>query len=205
MQQLKEIERTKMSSNIVIIACSIFKFELELLKKAGKINEPIVYLNSMLHMDQAKLKKTLDKTIDNYKSYKIILIYGDCHAEIYDYEENANILRTPGINCCEIFLGEKEYKKQRKEGAFLLLPEWIKRWKEVFIDHLGFKDSKAIKPFMNEMHKKLVYIDAGTYCTDKKLLNEISDFVGLPLEIHKTTIDELERVILNLINKHAGR
>lgn len=190
-----------MQENLVIIACSIFKYELEHLVKEGKINIPIVYLNSMLHMYPKQLQKLLDAKIEEYKNFRIILMYGDCHARMVDYEENPNIVRSPGINCCEIFLGNKKYRKIRDDGAFILLPEWADRWKEAFIDYMGFKTSKSIKPFMAEMHKKIVYVDTGFQEKNSPLFNEISDFLGLPLEIYSSSIDELEKVVKRLISE----
>jgi hypothetical protein len=146
-----------------------------------------------------KLQALLDAKIEEHKNFKIILMYGDCHARMIDYEKNPNIKRTPGINCCEIMLGTEKYKKLRREGAFILLPEWAIRWKEAFVDIMGFKSSKAIKPFMNEMHKKLVYVDTEIRQKDAPLLDEITDFLGLPLEIYPSSIDELENVINRLI------
>ncbi len=188
-----------MEGNTIIIACSIFKNELDHLISEGKVNVPVVYVNSMLHMYPEKLKVVLDKKLNHYKNLRVILAFGDCHARMVDYEVNKNVTRTPGINCCEIFLGSDHYRKIRKEGAFILLPEWAVRWEEVFKEYMGFKESKQIKPFMSEMHKKLVYVNTGYTPTNNHLLNEIADFVGLPLEIYNSSITELEKTILSLI------
>ena len=194
-----------MAQNLVIIACSIFKYELEHLQREGKLVVPVVYLNSMLHMYPKELQILLDAKIEEHKKFRIILLFGDCHARMVDYGKNSNILRTPGINCCEIILGTEKYKKLRKDGAFILLPEWADRWKEAFIDYMGFKTSKAIKPFMSEMHKKLVYVDTGFQKKNSPLFEEISDFLGLPLEIYPSSIEELEKVINQLIVESSTR
>jgi hypothetical protein len=188
-----------MPKNLVIIACSIFRYELESLQQKGKIKVPVVYLNSMLHMYPEKLQILLDAKIEQYQNFRIILLFGDCHARMIDYEKNPNIRRSPGINCCEIILGNEKYRKLRDEGAFILLPEWAERWKEAFVDYMGFKTSKAIRPFMGEMHKKLTYIDTGFQKKNDVLFQEISDFLGLPIEVYPSTIDELEKVIDRLI------
>jgi len=193
-----------MPTNLVIIACSIFRYELESLQQKGKINVPVVYLNSMLHMYPEKLQILLDAKIEKYKNFRIILLYGDCHARMVDYEKNPNIRRTPGINYCEIILGNEKYKKIRNDGAFILLPEWTERWKEAFIDYMGFKTSKSIRPFMSEMHKKITYIDTGFQKKNEPLFEEISDFLGLPLEIYSSSIDELEKVIDRLIEESTN-
>lgn len=188
-----------MRTNLVIIACSIFRYELEHLQQAGKINVPVVYLNSMLHMYPKELQVLLDAKIEEYSNFRIILMYGDCHARMVDYEKKTNVVRTPGINCCEIILGNEKYRKIRKDGAFILLPEWAERWKEAFIDYMGFNSSEAIKPFMSEMHKKLLYIDTGLQKKNHNLFEEISDFLGLPLEIYPSSVDELEKILERLI------
>ncbi|MDF1549171.1 MAG: DUF1638 domain-containing protein [Bacteroidales bacterium] len=190
-------------SNIIIIACSIFKTEIEHLKSEGKVDVPVVYLNSMLHMYPQRLKELLDNKLKKYQNNKVILVFGDCHARMVDYEKNTNITRTHGINCCEIFLGTEKYKKTRKDGAFILLPEWAHRWKEVFIDYMGFKTSEQIKPFMNEMHKKIAYVDTGHVKINYQLLEEISTFLGLPIEIINSSIYELEKSIIKLLNKKS--
>ncbi len=194
-----------MPENLVIIACSIFKYELEHLQCAGKLDVPVVYMNSMLHMYPKELQTLLDAKIVEHQNFRIILMFGDCHARMVDYENNPNILRTPGINCCEIILGTEKYKKLRSDGAFILLPEWAERWKEAFIDSMGFKTSKAIKPFMSEMHQKLVYVDTGIQNKNSSLFDEISNYLGLPLEIYESSIDELEKVINRLIKESDNR
>lgn len=190
-----------MPSNIIIIACSIFKSELEHLKNSGAIDVPIVYLNSMLHMYPQQLKEDLDSKIKENSHLKIVLVFGDCHARMVDYEQNKNIVRTEGINCCEIFLGSSDYRKIRHEGAFILLPEWAERWKEVFVDYMGFKNSKSTKQFMTDMHKKLIYVDTGYVQINQPLLEEIAEYVGLPLEIYRSSIFELEKQLVELIHQ----
>jgi len=88
-----------MPQNLVIIACSIFKYELDHLKESGRLNVPVVYLNSMLHMKPKELQVLLDAKIEEYPNFRIILMFGDCHARMVDYEKNQNIVRSQGINC----------------------------------------------------------------------------------------------------------
>lgn len=193
-----------MQSNVIIIACSIFKYELEYLKSQNKIDVPVVYLNSMLHMYPKKLEKLLDAKLKEYSHYKIILLYGDCHARMVDYDSTPNIARSQGINCCEILLGTNKYRDLRKEGAFILLPEWSVRWKEAFVEYMGFKNSKDSSLFMNDMHKKLVYVDTGYQGINQQMLTEISEYFSLPLEIYKTSISELENMLNSLIGEQKN-
>lgn len=185
----------------MIIACSIFKYELEHLQNVGRLNVPVAYLNSMLHMKPKELQVLLDAKIEEYPNFRIILLFGDCHARMIDYEKNPNIRRSPGINCAEIFLGSEKYRKIRRDNAFILLPEWAERWKEAFIDEMGFKTPKMARPFMKEMHNKIVYVDTGFQKPNDAIFAEITDFLGLPLEIYSSSPDELENLVNSLIKE----
>ncbi|HET9569867.1 MAG TPA: DUF1638 domain-containing protein [Bacteroidales bacterium] len=190
-----------MNRKLIIIACSIFRKELEFLQSRRNMDVPIVYLDSMLHMQPVLLRKKLDETLQAYRDFKIILLYGDCHARMLDYEKNPNILRSPGINCCEILLGSEKYRSLRKEGAFILLPEWINRWKEVFVDYMGFKNAQTAKSFMGEMHHKLVFVDTGLHDRESLPFDEISEFLGLPMEYCLKNTDELEKILDNMMKE----
>jgi hypothetical protein len=155
----------------------------------------------MLHLHPNKLEVLLEQKLDDNKHFNIILLYGDCHARMVDYENRPNISRIQGINCCEIFLGREIYREMRKEGDFILLPEWSDRWKEAFVDYMGFNNAKMSRLFMNDLHKKIVYVNTGFQKINHGLLDEISEYFGLPLEIIDISISEFEKIVLSLVNR----
>lgn len=185
-------------TNITAIACSIFRDELEALRRENKITVPVIYLDSMLHMFPDRLHERLDKVVKNEldAGKKLLLIYGECSPYMDKYNENKNVKRIGGINCVNIFLDEKVYRNLRKEGAFFLIHEWALRWKEIFQNELGLNADNA-KSFMSEMHTKLIYLDTGSAPVPVDTLNEISAYCGLPCEIAKVTLD----VFSNRVNQ----
>jgi hypothetical protein len=187
-----------MDISTVIIACSIFKPEIEYLREQGCVTTPVVYLDSMLHMYPKKLQDLLDATIQEYPHHKIILVFGDCHARMVDYDATANISRTPGLNCCEIVLGSTFYHQLRREGAFILMPEWTVRWEEVFKAYMGFKTPAQIKPFMSELHTKVVFVNTACQVIDTALIDQVTEFLGLPPQLYDCPIHELKRVLCQL-------
>jgi hypothetical protein len=192
-----------LGKQVVIISCGIFRRELEHLKALGSIVVPMVFLDSMLHMHPMKLQELLDKTIAEYPNHKIVLLYGDCHARMVDYQKNPDIVRSQGMNCCEIMLGTQKYHELRKAGAFIILPEWAERWRVAFVDYMGFTNSKSASLFMNEMHHKLVYIDTGFQTIANTVLNDMSEYLGLPLETYKSPINKLEKNLMKLLSENA--
>lgn len=189
-----------MDKKLLIVACSIFKKELEHLKESSLPDLEVIYLNSMLHMHPEKLEKLMEQVLIKYKDRKIILLYGDCHSKMID-SETEHIKKVNGINCCEILLGSDQYFKLRKQGAFILLPEWLDRWREVFQVELGFKDEQIAHKFMNDFHKNLIYIDTGITEVPIEKIDEISSFTGLKCHIESCSGQNLLNEILKTAKK----
>lgn len=188
---------------MVIVACSVFKHELDAIMKKGIIKAEVIYLDSMLHMYPKKLEELLNNKIDELKDKNIVLLYGDCHARILD-QCKGTVYKVNGVNCCDTILGKKKYKELRREGAFILIHEWLERWEEVFKDELGLKNSDLAKKFMQEMHKKLVYVDTGLFEIPNETLKKISQYTGLPYYIESWSSNTLEKELLRTIKRIAN-
>jgi hypothetical protein len=117
---------------------------------------------------------------------------------MFDIDKKHNVKRTKGLNCSNILLGASEYRKLRKEGAFILFNEWVHRWKEVFMEEFGFQKSEHATLFMKEMHTKFVYLDLGDAEIPHDTLKELSDFCGLPYIIKPSTSKLLAKSIFSL-------
>ncbi|MCK5174947.1 MAG: DUF1638 domain-containing protein [Planctomycetes bacterium] len=177
---------------IVCIVCSIFRQEVESLQAEGKLDFPLRFLDSMLHMKPAKLRLQLTTLIKKElgQGNRILLIYGDCHSHMVDLGEHPDVVRTEGVNCCEILLGSQKYRQLRKEGAFFLLPEWAVRWKEVFQHELGLNKDNA-RSFMADLHTKLIYLDTGSAPIPEDALQEFPDYCDLSWSVMKVSTEHL--------------
>ena len=178
----------------ICISCSIFKREIEALQASGKLDMPVDYLNSMLHMVPAKLEARLQEAIEEARHQdqgrEVVMAFGDCCGHMEDFESEPGTSRTEGINCCEIILGRDRYRELRRAGAFFLMPEWATSWKKVFIGQLGLLGPCA-KAFMQEMHTRLIYLDTGIEPVPHAELAEASEYLGLPVEILPVSLDPL--------------
>lgn len=176
------------------LACSIFRREIEALRASGRLELPVEYLPSMLHMVPARLDARLEvamaATRKEAPDTPLVLAYGDCCGHMADYEARPGAGRTQGINCCEIVLGSETYRRLRREGAFFLMPEWALEWKKVFVGQLGLLGPCA-REFMQELHTRLVYLDTGILPVPHATLAEAGDFLGLPVEVLPVSLDPL--------------
>lgn len=190
------------NQNTVILACSIFKRDLEELVQVGLLQLPVQTIDSMYHMEPEKLHQELLKKIvilrETYDN--ILLIYGDCHAYMHDAYKDMNVHRVQGNNCCEIMLGHDCYKELKKEGAFIVFNEWASQWEHVFKTKLGFND-KIAPIFMGEAHTYILYLDTGLVEVPQKEIEEMSKFFNLPCREKTITLKFLYTSITNALER----
>lgn len=179
----------------VCLACGVFARELAALARQGRLDCPVVTLESMLHMRPANLERELRQVIADAPEERFLLVYGDCHPRMHEMQSGERVSRVAGINCCDILLGHQAYRKLQKEQAFIFLPEWTLRWREVFARELGFDKQELARSFMKEYRKKLVYVDTGVLPVPDAALREISEFFALPVEVLPITLDNLQQAI----------
>jgi hypothetical protein len=189
------------NKKITCLACGVFKNEIEALARQGKLDLDIVTLESMLHMKPALLEQEMGQALEASPNDTFLLLYGDCHPRMREMQNKENVSKVVGINCCEIFLGKEAYRTLQREEAFIFLPEWTLRWQEVFTMELGFEDPQAAQEFMKEYRKKLVYIDTGVMPIPESILQDISAFFDMPVEILHISLDVLSKGIQNTLRK----
>jgi hypothetical protein len=180
----------------VMISCSVFQAEVESLCKEHWPDHKLIYLPSMLHMHPERLASSLESVLEDEQKlgHGAVLIYGDCCARMADMEALPGVARTRGKNCCELLLGPEEYRRLSHEGAFFLTPEWARRWREIFAKELGLNRVNATS-FMQDMHRKLVYLDTGIVPAPVKELQECAEYCGLPYEVRPISLENLRASI----------
>lgn len=190
----------------VCIACSIFKRELLRLKREKLFDLSIIFVDSMLHMQPCVLQQKLTRHIREKRAEgrKVILVFGDCSPCMDQMVEAQSVCRTTGQNCFAILLGKTEYKKKIREGVFFLLPEWVVNWREIFKKGLGLEFQDTAQAFMQSMHTGFLYLDTGLQPVPHQALQEISEFCGLPVTIHKVALDDFRESLLQTIAEASG-
>lgn len=180
----------------VMICCGVLQAEVESLCQAHWPDYGLRFLPSMMHMHPERLESSLQSVLDGElkQGHGVVLIYGDCCARMTELEARPGVARTQGKNCCELLLGHEEYRRLLQAGAFFLYPEWARRWKEIFVKELGLNRDNATS-LMQEMHRKLVYLDTGLAPAPENALKECAAYCGLPYEVHSVSLERLRLAI----------
>ncbi|OVE81214.1 hypothetical protein BVY04_03830 [bacterium M21] len=185
-----------MSSPTLGIVCSVLQREVAYLEQQQSFSIEFMYLDSMLHMYPDKLETRQDQLVREQLALgkRVLLVYGDCHPTIIQLGQQANVVRTKGVNCCELLLGKEEFRRYLKLGAFFLIPEWAVRWRTVFGKELGLNREVA-RAMMGDLHTRLLYLDTGLVEVPRKELDEMSDYCGLPWESVQIDLSVLRQKI----------
>jgi hypothetical protein len=169
--------------SVRLLSCGVFRDEYHLLPEDLRQDLYPVFLDSMLHMDPAKMDGILDSFLQKQGDNPAIIAFGDCCPHMQELGDVTCVARTDGVNCCEIYLGRERYRTLRKERTFFLMPEWALRWERIVRNELGLVDKQLARDFMAESMEKAVYIDTGIIPVPEAELAAFSDYTGLKVSV----------------------
>ena len=182
------------NSNTLWICCGVLRAEIEELHRKGAINGDLYFLDSMLHMDPSRLETVLKEKLTKTKDITV-LVYGDCCPEMTQLADRPGIGRVEAVNCYQMLLGQERYREMMRKEAFMLLPEWAHRWKEVIQWELELSETVA-RDLFKEHRRELVYLDTGLTPIPEKEIKECSAYTGLPWRTVPVALDHLLDLLL---------
>ncbi len=170
---------------------------MEELHRLGLIRGELLFLDSMLHMYPPLLEATLTAALEHHdgQSGRLVLVYGDCSARMLDLVRRFRVGRVNVINCAQLLVGRDRYRLLMREGAFLVLPEWARRWEHLMSSELGLTRGVA-RELMGENRVVLVYLDTGLVPAPEQELAEFSSYTGLPWRVEAVTLDSMLAALL---------
>ena len=184
-----------------IIACGIFKDEIERLSADLEIPFKARYLGPGLHVDFDELKDALEeelKRASSDSSQGIIVAYGQCHPKIDEILKPYHAALMDCQNCVDAFISRQAVEKKAREGLFFYLsPGWLDAWKDIF-KRLGW-DPEIARLHMGSF-KGSVYIDTMKDAQEREEeLLEFFDFTNLPFTIMPMELDHFKSLIIKAI------
>lgn len=183
-----------MKREIAVICCSVIRNEVKHIFSHDYPDLKVEFLDSALHMQPKKLQNTLKDKLDS-ENLPTLVIYGDCCSSMSNFEEEYKCIRTNAVNCNELLLGKEKFREFRKRKSFLFLPEWIERWKEIFMNELGFSNADLARSLMRDNIEHLYYIDTGVSKVPTEILKEIEEYFKMPISVVTVTMDPLRNFI----------
>lgn len=188
-------------SFVSLITCSVLEKELRLLAREHWPELRLLVLDSALHLRPRKLGNTLAEVLAGELAggRQVVLAYGDCFLCTVGLPESENLATIESSNCCAMLLGQSRYHQEIRQGTFFLLPEWCHRWHEIFVSGMQLNQDMA-HDIMRDSHSRMLLLDTGTRQFSLAEVEAFSHYCGLPFEIEKIGLDQLQSSVENALS-----
>lgn len=191
----------------LVIACGIFRRELDALLESGEIDAEAIYLGSFLHLDYGKLESALVAVLQREKGRRPVVLYGDvCMGfgeEIRPLVEAHEAVKVDGLNCIDCLLGGRgKLLEVDPEHEFLFLtPGWIR-----FFERYVAENPEARKRQFSVL-KGIVLVDAlGDRSAYRDRIRAVSEQTGLPVVDEKEVgMEPFREVIREALDRARGK
>ncbi len=171
-----------------LIACPIFKEELELLPPTDSV---VNLLDYKIHIDARFMEQELRNAVaDNKKQgADIALLLGcecKCMTSIREIGEDTGAKHPLEKNCLEIILGSERVLELQKNRTSIITRGWI-NMVQTFIESGTWTEVDARISFGH--YDRLLLLDyGGTPLSDEEIIN-FYDLVQVPIEIEQVDLD----------------
>ncbi len=184
----------------LLIGCGILRAELHCLMEKNRWRLDTVFLPSSLHVDFARLERSLRGALARYPGRRKIVFYGSCHPLMDSLLGEGAVVRTEGQNCIDMLLGTERFTRELAAGAFFLLEDWAQHWDEVVYPVFG-SNPDAIRAIFSSEHTRLLAIRTPCSSDFSAKARAVAGITGLPLEWTDVTLDSLERCLTRALDR----
>lgn len=180
-----------------LLCCGIMRHELEHLLREQNID--ITYINAALHVDLDKLAQSVTNNLREIAGNNISLIIGNqCHPDMEQIAEEHGGRVIKAKSCIEMLLGEKMAELDAEAKTFYLTSGWLKNWRNIFMEGLGWDAVDARQNF--GYYDRILLLDTGIVPIDDMTLLEFYDYAQVPVETMAVDLDNLRRLLKQLLN-----
>jgi hypothetical protein len=164
-----------------VVACTIFRSELEHLM--GEDLEA-AWLPAGLHVSEDRLGQALDEVLGSDDG--VACFYGACHPDLDARLAELGGKRLDAGNCIAAFLSP-EQQKELGERVFIMSPGWLKEWRSIFVEGLGWDETDARINF--GVYERVVVLDFDLEPIDDLAVLEFFDYTQTEVEIVPASLD----------------
>jgi hypothetical protein len=179
---------------IGVLSCGALAREVRHICENGPLADELYFVKPLLHLYPVKLRSKLTEELEAMQqSYDhIIAVYGQCLTEMDDFLAAYNAHRIAGEHCLEMIGGQRFWDRLKENsGTYFLIPSWTTSFAEAIVEGLQLDKEPRMKQIMFRNYKRVVYFDTLLYGNIDARVQEIADWLELPLEIERTGVDEL--------------
>jgi len=184
---------------LLLIGCGILQNEIRFLIDKNSWPVSTAFLPSGLHTDFGKLQQALEKSLEVHSGLPCIVFYGACHPLMDRILATAGVVRTPGQNCVDIYLGHEAFCRELEAGAFFLFEDWAQHWDSIVGGDQGFSPA-VMREIFHSSHTHLLAIRTPCSGDFSAQAEDISRRTSLELHWVDIGLEHLEQVLETIIS-----
>ena len=180
-----------------VVACEILRSEVE--SVAPEVASRTTWLPAGLHVNLDRLGEALGDALTG--ADRAVCLYGACHPDIDAWVAPSGGGRLPGKDCVAAFLTDDERRELEGRKAFVMTPGWLRHWREIFCQGMGWEDIDARQSF--GFYDLVILLDFGLEPIDDLAVLEFFDYTQTPVEIVPASLDRFHRILREVIGSHT--
>jgi hypothetical protein len=187
-----------MKKNKCLIACPIFKDELEMALESD-LSLDIQFMDYRIHNDAKRMFEELKKAVSVANGSDISLLVGsDCYCEVsisdFAKQINANIINEK--NCIEAILGPERTDELQRDRTTIHTQGWVRMIRQSITDNGLMGDSIRI---MLGYFERILLLDYGVKPYSDEDILTYYDLLQVPIEIEPVQLDYFKGVLNRLL------
>jgi hypothetical protein len=189
---------------VALLICGALGKEVKAIVDEHGWDIDIYGVPAMHHFYPKKIVEAVDRKLDELSAgyRQVVVVYGDCGTAgaLEPVLERHGAVRVRGPHCYEMFAGGDFERITDERPATFFLTDWLVRnFERAVVRGLGLDRYPELKPVYFQHYTDLLYLAqfSGTRLLAKA--HEISDYLGLPLEVRHVGFGELETRLAELV------
>lgn len=189
---------------IAVLSCGALAREVRYICDNSPLADELYFVKPLLHLYPAKLRDKLSEELSTLKEGydHSIVVYGQCLPAMDDFLSGYNASRIQGEHCLEMIGGYRFWELLKENsGTYFLIPSWTVNFSEAIVEGLQLDKEPRMKQIMFRNYKKVVYFDTLLYGNIDSRVQEIADWMELPLHIERTGIDVIRSRLTEAVDR----
>jgi hypothetical protein len=158
----------------------------------------------MHHFYPKKIVEAVDRKLDELSAgyRRVVVVYGDCGTAgaLEPVLERHGAVRVRGPHCYEMFAGDDFEAITVQRPATFFLTDWLVRnFERAVVRGLGLDRYPELKSVYFRNYTDLLYLAQFSDPRSVAKAQEISQYLGLPLEVRFVGFGELEARLAELV------
>lgn len=190
--------------DVALLICGALGKEVKTIVDEHGWEVDIYGVPAMHHFYPKKIVEAVDRKLDELSAgyRRVVVVYGDCGTAgaLEPVLERHGAVRVRGPHCYEMFAGDDFEAITVERPATFFLTDWLVRnFERAVVRGLGLDRYPELKPVYFRNYTDLLYL---AQFSDPRLVakaQEISQYLGLPLEVRPVGFGELEARLAELV------